>query len=357
VADDGGQQRKLDFRTAVEDVKAIASAFSMEAESVLGRRTARLLLWTSAIVAVLAISILIGYPYGITLWDWLMLLIVPAALAIGVYWLNQLQTERERNAQAAQRARELEIESERAKDEALEAYLGHMSQLPLELQSLEDADGNAQELLMQVARARTLTVLQRLDGRRKRSVLQFLFEGGLIERSDPIIGLRGADLSDADLNEALLNETDLREVNLRGADLRDADLRGADLQGADLSEANLSGLSEADLSKTGLGGKQLFLIAGDSLTTTGLRSLGLTNTQMKAQFQGRAKLRDANLRVAVLTEATVTQTQLLLCNSLQSATMPNGQKYEDWLNSTEGKWFYAAWLRKQGAEDGTNGDP
>jgi hypothetical protein len=150
-----------------------------------------------------------NYPKR-TLWDWLELLIVPAALAIGVYWLNRRQTEREREAQAAQRERErgaqaaqrereLEIERERAQDEALQAYLVHMSQLPLELQRLGDAD-RAQELLLQVARARTLTVLQRLDGRRKRSVLQFLTEGGLIDRSNPVIGLRGADISGAALN-------------------------------------------------------------------------------------------------------------------------------------------------------------
>src|SRR5215207_8388530 len=314
------------------------------------RPSKRQVLWGGGIVVVsfLAISILGGYIWewsytGIvkgndfpkrTLWDWLKLLIVPAALAIGVYWLNQLQTERERNAQAAQRARELEIESARAKDEALQAYLGHMSQLPLELRSLEGASQNAQELLMQVARARTLTVLQRLDGRRKRSVLQFLTEGGLIDRGNPSIGLRGADLSDADLNEARLNETDLRGANLRGADLRGADLRGADLQGADLPEAILCGLREA-----------------------GLREFGLTNTQIKALIQGIAKLRDANLREAVLTDATVTQTQLILCDSLQSATMPNGQGYAGWLKSPEGQWFYRALLEKQGAEDGTNGGP
>jgi uncharacterized membrane protein len=337
------------------------------------RPTKRQLLWGGGIVVVslLAISILGGYIWewsytGIvkgnnfpkrTLWDWLKLLIVPAALAIGVYWLNRRQTERERNAQAAQRARELEIESERAKDEALQAYLGHMSQLPLELRSLEGASQNAQELLMHVARARTLTVLQRLDGRRKRSVLQFLTEGGLIDRGNSSIGLRGADLSDADLNEARLNDTDLREVNLRGADLRGADLRGADLRGADLSEANLSGLREADLSKAGLGGKQLFLATGESLATPGLREFGLTNAQMQALYQGIAKLRDANLNEAVLTDATVTQTQLLLCDSLQSATMPNGQKYVHWLKSTEGQLFYAEWHRKHAAADGTNGGP
>ena len=31
MADDGRQQRKLDFRTAVDDVKALAAVFAMEA--------------------------------------------------------------------------------------------------------------------------------------------------------------------------------------------------------------------------------------------------------------------------------------------------------------------------------------
>ncbi len=35
-----------------------------------------------------------------TFWDYLEQLIVPAALAIGVYWLNRRQTGRERQAEA-----------------------------------------------------------------------------------------------------------------------------------------------------------------------------------------------------------------------------------------------------------------
>jgi uncharacterized protein YjbI with pentapeptide repeats len=38
MADDGSQQRKPDFRTAVEDVKALATLLVMKLESVLGRR-------------------------------------------------------------------------------------------------------------------------------------------------------------------------------------------------------------------------------------------------------------------------------------------------------------------------------
>jgi hypothetical protein len=38
MADDGGQQRKPDFRTAIEDVKALATVLVTELEYALGRR-------------------------------------------------------------------------------------------------------------------------------------------------------------------------------------------------------------------------------------------------------------------------------------------------------------------------------
>src|SRR5215204_599716 len=66
---------------------------------------------------------------GKKFWDYLELLIVPAALAMGVYLLNRAQQEREREAEDAQQERELAVESQRAQDEALRAYLDQMSQL------------------------------------------------------------------------------------------------------------------------------------------------------------------------------------------------------------------------------------
>jgi uncharacterized protein YjbI with pentapeptide repeats len=44
-------------------------------------------------------------------------------------------------------------------------------------------------------------------------------------------------------------------------------------------------------------------------------------------------LTDANLAGADLTDAIITEEQLAQCASLEGATMPNGQKYEDWLKS------------------------
>src|SRR5215216_7373706 len=58
MADDGSQQRKADFRTAVKDVKAVATVLAMEAESILGRRTA----------SVLGALVLFAAVVGILVW-------------------------------------------------------------------------------------------------------------------------------------------------------------------------------------------------------------------------------------------------------------------------------------------------
>jgi hypothetical protein len=52
-------------------------------------------LWMIRIAIVLSILILVGYAYGITLWDWLRLLIVPTAIAGVGLWFNQQHRERE----------------------------------------------------------------------------------------------------------------------------------------------------------------------------------------------------------------------------------------------------------------------
>ena len=65
-----------------------------------------------------------------------------------------------------------------------------------------------------LARARTLTVLERLDPHRKSAVMQFLVEAELVQGvkgrgSEPIILLTGANLSGADLSSADLSGAEL----------------------------------------------------------------------------------------------------------------------------------------------------
>jgi hypothetical protein len=94
--------------------------------------------------------------------------------------------------------------------------------------------------LRMVARARTLTVLPRLDGNRKGGVVQFLYESGLIAKGRPILDLRGANLSNADLGLAYLRGAHLSKANLSRVSLGGADLRGANLEGANLKDATVT---------------------------------------------------------------------------------------------------------------------
>jgi hypothetical protein len=285
---------------------------SVEQQQSRWRPSRRQVLWASGIVASLTVAVLIGYRYGITLWDWIKLLIVPAVIAGGGLWFN-----------AQQREREQQIAHERAQDEALQAYLDGMSQL------LTDKDrplhrSQRGDSLSTVARARTLTVLARLDPVRKGSVMQFLYESGLITRERVVLELSGADLSGADLSGANLNLADLSGANLIGANLRETNLMGADLLGANLNSATLVA---ANL-------YQAYLLEA-SLFQANLKHANLIGAILRTAFMFKSDLSDADLRGADLTGAMeLTEEQLPDWRLLTGATMPNGQKYEDWLKST-----------------------
>jgi Pentapeptide repeats (8 copies) len=221
------------------------------------RPTRTQLLWAGGIAALVFLIIgICGYLFGWkwtglpkqTLWDWLKLLIIPAVLAGVGLWFNRQQREQE-----------LQTADRRAQNETLQAYLDQMSGLLLE-KDLRASEEDSE--VRTLARARTLTVLSRLDPSRKTAVMQFLVEAKLVHRveeREPIIRLADADLSGADLIGA-----DLSRANLSGTHLFGADLRGAYLIGA-------KGWTEEQLSEE--------------------------------------------------------------ARSLEGATMPNGQQYEDWLKS------------------------
>ena len=303
------------------------------------RPTREQLLWAGGIVAVVfAATVLCGYLFGWkwtglpkrTLWDWLDLLIVPVVLAIGGYLFTRSEN------QATQRAAE-----QRAQDEALQAYLDGMAQL---LTDKERPLHRAQpgDSLSSVARARTLTVLPRLDGDRKARVVQFLYESGLIAGARPILDLSEADLSGAILRRSRLFRANLFQANLTGADLS----RGANLSYADLSYANLSGadlslmanLSYASLIGANLSRANLSYANLAEATITEPPYGEITDEAITADLSyanlSGAILNRADLRGAILHGATGwTEEQLVQAKSLERATMPNGQKYEDWLTS------------------------
>ena len=197
------------------------------------RPSVQQVLWAVRIAVVLSLIVAIGYFYDITIWDWIKLLIIPAAIAAAGVWFNQQQREREQD-----------IARQHTQDEALQAYLDNISQLLTDKEpSLRDAQPDDE--VRTLARARRLTVLPRLDSRRKGTVVWFLYEANLIKRERVVLDLweadlSGADLRDADLAGANLHRADLYYANLMGADLREAYLNGAALNYANLTNTEVT---------------------------------------------------------------------------------------------------------------------
>src|SRR5258708_971283 len=216
--------------------------------------------------------------------------------ALGGYLFNYTSSRNEQKATQVRDKTERDIASDNQRETALQDYIDKMSEL------LHDKDHPLRESapedeVRKIARVRTLTVLPRLDKERKRSVLQFLHESGLIDKGMKIIDLDGADLNGANLSEANLGGADLHRAILDGAKLHKANLNGAILDGADL---DLADLSKADLHGAVLG-----------------------EAKLDGADLDKAKLSEANLNGA---KGTTTE-QLDKAKSLTGAIMPDWLKH------------------------------
>ncbi len=294
-----------------------------------------------------------------TLYDWMQLLFIPIVLAVAGFWFNH----RERQAAELRADNEREIEQQRAKAEqeialdkqreaALQAYINEMSELLLH-ENLRESQ--TEDEVRKIARVRTLTVLPRLDGQRKRNVILFLYESGLINTDKRIIDLNGADLGEVNLSGGRLVGVSLAGANLSRANLKNAYLREANICNSDLIEANLKfaylgealmfrvNLREADLSAVNLGGANLdgatmlgvhmrgAYLNKASLTGCSLIGADMRNTNLREAEMGGVNLEKANLLGAYLEGANlkyitgITIKELeKQAKSLQGATMPDG---------------------------------
>jgi hypothetical protein len=181
------------------------------------KRVATLIGIVVALTVIIVLLALGGASLGWTgfsekkLWDWLQLLsalAIPVVLAAAGLWFaaqqdarqQQIETDRAQQAQKIETDRaeaERDLAKQRAQDEALQAYLGQMSQLLLEKDLRNAEEGSVVRTL---ARARTFVALQRLDAEHNQSIARFLGESKLSETDGTTIGLlRGASLENADL--------------------------------------------------------------------------------------------------------------------------------------------------------------
>jgi uncharacterized protein YjbI with pentapeptide repeats len=232
-----------------------------------------------------------------TWWDVMELLLVPLALSATALLF----------AQSQRRAENLR-EVERQRDAALQAYIDRLSSLLLD----SDPTTPKAPIILNVARAQTLTVLRMLDGTRKGLVLQFLKDTQLINRDDPIVDLSNADASNAILHRTFqhqaqiasgsitvvegvdLSNTDLSDVNFTKADLKNAKLESSIFVDAKFLEADLR---EANLRKANLYGA---LLIGAKMEGADLREADLSETLLHSANLSRADLTSADLRGAKL---------------------------------------------------------
>lgn len=205
-----------------------------------------------------------------TLWDWMQLLIIPLALAIGVFYLNRSERNNER-----------EIATDRQQEAALQSYIDRIADLLLEDKLLTSENTE----MLSIAKIRTLTVLRGLNATRNDMVLRFLRDVGLTDKKESDF------LLNANLQGARLENVDLENLNLQGANLQGANMRGANLRGVNLRGANLINVN----------------LQGAFLYGTDLQGANLKN----------ANLRDSILQVVILKDAY-----------LRHTIMPSGKRHD-----------------------------
>jgi uncharacterized protein YjbI with pentapeptide repeats len=212
-----------------------------------------------------------------------------------------------------QESRQQEIENQRSQDITLQAYLDNISNLLISEQGTQLRKLDPDDEVLDLVQARTEMLFQVIDSGREESVILFFVRAGLNTAEDPIISLADINLSGIDLAGIDLSSTNFAQANLARANLASAVLQDANLARANL---NFVTLSRANLQSATLQGATLIDadLSGANLQSADLQGADFTN---------------ANLASA----REVTDEQLDAARSLQGATMPNGQKYEDWLKS------------------------
>ena len=248
--------------------------------------------------------------YKAPFWRLLELLGIPVLVAFGGWYLE-----------TRIHAQQQKIQDQQSQQQALENYIESMKKIligeenreglsHLKITKKDEKDEKNKILLKElssIARARTVTVLQSInDKKRRKLLLDFLRDAkvGFIERTEELDSLEVSEKIKEEPKVSLLIGISLTEADLSGANLALAILSGADLSGATLSSAYLK---NARLFKAKL--SEAFLI-GTDLSGADLREADLTG----------AKLEGANLRKADLTGAEYFREQIKSACFWQQAT-------------------------------------
>jgi len=271
------------------------------------------------ILALLIILIMWSSSFGWTgfsdkkLWDWLDLLSASAAAVILASILN---TDLKNIQKQAKYDRKTTVGNHRAV--ALQDYINKISDLLLK-ENLRNSSKNDDVRI--VAQALTLALLLSLDSARKRNVIQFIYDAGLINKDNTIINLEQCYLGKINLEEVQLRRAHLKDIrieksNLNGIRLREANLSEAKIKNSTFHKAHIVKTTciGADFSYSSMNGATLKEAKFNGAT---LKHVDFTNANLSG-----TDFADANLRGAIISKK-----QLKSVHSLKGATMPDGSKH------------------------------
>ena len=221
--------------------------------------------WVAIVIGIIGAYFLhwnwTGFKANGTLWDWLQLLSAPVFVSVLPFVFTGHLRSPDSGTSEQQILSPPQPADDQKQESALKEYQDQMVDLLLNKNLTRSQPGSD---IRDVAKALTLAALRRIGTHRKRDLLQFLYDAGLIYQGKAIVDIRDANLSGTDLSNSKLIDIELSGVDLSGANLNKTNLSGADLintrlTGADLTGANLSGvnLSGADLSNAILTGANL----------------------------------------------------------------------------------------------------
>jgi hypothetical protein len=354
MADNGSYQRKPDIKTAVEDVKALATVLAMEAESILGRRTARVLGALALFAAVGGILVWYIAPTGAAEKQALIVTLAQilggTALLSGLYFTwRTLQVNREgqiteRFTRAIDQLGKVDdnnnklfeirvggiyalerISRESEEDywsimEVLTAYVRqHARWRPEEREAaVEKMEEDAREAPVSTAVSPPAPDIQAIITVLRRRTYSY-------GQGEP----EPLDLQETNLEGA--NFTNLEGANFSGANLERANFSGANLYRAFFPRANLSGASfvlltteryavlqraylwEADLSEASLYGANLTraFLPRANLSGAGLERANLYGATLDGADLSGATLWEADLSGASVYGANFSGTDLL----------------------------------------------
>ncbi|MDA0271347.1 MAG: pentapeptide repeat-containing protein [Chloroflexi bacterium] len=234
-----------------------------------------------------------------TLMGYIELIVLPLVLLVGGTSVSEAL-----NASARAQA------IENAQEQRLQDYLDQISRLTLDRQLLGgELDPTRDVLVREVARAQTLTALDGMDGPRKRFVITFLYELGLINGTNARIRLHNAELNGADLRGAELFAANLNGVQLAEANLSRARLTAAEANQANLSRANLTGILLVD-SRLNSADFRLATMSEADLSNASMFNADLRGADLQRSNFSGANLRSVDLRGANLSGANLTGTNL-----------------------------------------------